>query len=345
MSAQSGAPFGHFRKTAPSKGPRSYYWLESWTLTNQRPDVDVGVVTWNTADVTPKALRALLDSEQGCRIRLLVRDNASSDGTVEAIRATVPEAEIDAGTRNLGFGAGMNTIFARSSAPWLLVLNPDAWPSPNAIGRLVEAAERHPRAAAIAPRLENADGTLQHSTHPFPSISVAANVAFRWGRLPPEKADALMLEGSWAHDREREVDWAIAASMLLRHSALERIGGFDETFFMYVEDLEWCWRARTLGWEIWFEPSAVFQHVGNVSGQKAYGDKRRRTFFLNELIFYRRTHGRAAALAWWAVNLAGSGVRMASAIGKRDRAQARHWRSYARDLVAARIDGRRKAPD
>lgn len=310
-------------------------------MSDPRPEVDVAIVTWNTADHTPAALRALLDSEQGCRIRLYVRDNASSDGTVDAVRAAVSEAEVDVGD-NIGFGAGMNTIFRRSSAPWIFLLNPDAWPTPGAIGRLVESAERHPRAAAVAPRLEGADGTLQHSTHPFPSLRVAANVAFRWERMSRKQADDMMLEGSWAHDREREVDWAIGASLLLRRSALERIGGFDESFFMYVEDLEWCWRAHKLGWEIWFEPSAVVTHVGNVSGEKRYGTLRRRTFFINEIRFYRREHGRARGAAWWAINLAGSGVRLAGALLKGNREQAQHWRSYARDLVGARIDARRR---
>jgi hypothetical protein len=271
----------------------------------------------------------------------LLRDNGSTDGTADAVRAAVPEAEIEAGD-NLGFGAGMNTIFRRSTAPWIFLLNPDAWPTPGAIGRLVEAAERHPRAAAVAPRLENTDGTLQHSTHPFPSLRVAANVAFRWGRMSREQSDEMMLEGSWAHDREREIDWAIGASLLLRRDALERIGGFDESFFMYVEDLEWCWRARKLGWEIWFEPSAVISHVGNVSGEKRYGSLRRRTFFVNEIRFYRREHGRAGAIAWWTINLAGTGGRLAGALLRRDRGRARHWGSYARDLLAARIGVRRR---
>src|SRR6266702_2887491 len=127
---------------------------------SDRQRVDVCVVTWNTAELTAEALRRLMDSDQGCSLRLLVRDNGSSDATPELLKERVPEAEVDAGSENLGFAAGVNTLLGRSSAPWILLLNSDAWPEPGAIGRLVDAARAHPRAAAVAPRLERPGGTL-----------------------------------------------------------------------------------------------------------------------------------------------------------------------------------------
>ena len=229
-------------------------------MTDARPRVDVGVLTWNTADVTPTALRRLLDSDQGVDLRLLVRDNGSSDGTPDRIGETVPEADLERGTENLGFAAGVNAIIARSKAPWFFLLNSDAWPLDGAIGRLVAAADGRPRAAAIAPRIEYPDGRLQHSTHPFPSSRVAATLAFRRD-LPAGLGDELFLEGAWMHDRPRRLDWAIGAALLMRRAAIEDIGGFDESFFFYAEDLEWCWRAHRKGWEIWFEPGAVVTHV------------------------------------------------------------------------------------
>lgn len=299
------------------------------------PNVDVAVVTWNTREHTPGALRALLDSDQGCDITLYVRDNDSADGTADAVAERVPEAHLDRGTENLGFGAGMNTIFARSSAPWIFLLNPDATPQPGAIGRLVAAAERHPQAGMVAPRLENEDGTFQHSAHPFPSLAVAADVALRWHRLPASRTEQLLLEGSWQGKDERRIDWSIAAAWLIRRSALEKIGGFDESFFMYAEDLEWCYRAHRRGYEIWFEPSAVVTHIGNVSGEQKFGDRRTRAHLRNTIRFYRREHGAAGALAWWGLNLAGAGVRSVSAMRHRRRTEAARWRRYGKDLVGA----------
>src|SRR5438874_10878189 len=117
--------------------------------TSSDTPVDVFVVTWNTAELTVEALRRLLDSDQGCSLRLLVRDNGSSDGTPELLKERVPEAEVDAGSENLGFAAGVNTLLGRSSAPWILLLNSDAWPEPGAIGRLVDARRARPRPAAV----------------------------------------------------------------------------------------------------------------------------------------------------------------------------------------------------
>jgi GT2 family glycosyltransferase len=303
-------------------------------MTDARPRVDVGVLTWNTADVTPTALRRLLDSDQGVDLRLLVRDNGSSDGTPDRIGETVPEADLERGTENLGFAAGVNAIIARSKAPWFFLLNSDAWPLDGAIGRLVAAADGRPRAAAIAPRIEYPDGRLQHSTHPFPSSRVAATLAFRRD-LPAGLGDELFLEGAWMHDRPRRLDWAIGAALLMRRAAIEDIGGFDESFFFYAEDLEWCWRAHRKGWEIWFEPRAVVHHIANASGEQMFGVTRNRAHMANAWRFYRREHGAIAATTWWALNVAGSSRRLAGALARRDRGGARNWAAYTRAQIAA----------
>jgi len=297
----------------------------------------VCVVTWNTAELTAEALRRLLDTDQGCEVHLLVRDNASSDGTPEILRDRVPEADVDAGTENLGFAAGVNTLLARATAPWVLLLNSDAWPEPGAIGIMVEAAEKHPRAAAVAARLERPDGTLEHSTFPFPSIRIAATMAFMRERLPQARAEELMLEGAWMHDEARAVDWAVGAALLIRREALQAIGPLDESFFMYVEDVEWCWRATRKGWQIWFEPAAVVRHVGNASGAKRYGHQRTRVYMANTYRFYRREHGAPSAIAYRALNLIGSGRRYLAARLKGDKEMARYWRGYiGANLATAR---------
>src|ERR1700687_2415021 len=255
------------------------------------PVGDVGVVTWNSRDLTVEALRRLVDTEQGCRLRLLVRDNGSTDGTADAIAAVVPEAQLDAGKINLGFAGGVNTLLARSSAEWFLALNSDAWPEDGAVGRLVEAAIARPRAAAVAARLERPDGTLEHSTHPFPSSAVAALVLTRIYRRLPSLAWRHCIEGAWSHDETRRVDWAVGAALLLRRQAIADVGLLDERFFMFAEDVEWCWRARAKGWEIWFEPSAVVRHVGNASGAQSYGSSRTDAYLRNTYRFYRGEHG------------------------------------------------------
>jgi GT2 family glycosyltransferase len=138
-----------------------------------------------------------------------------------------------------------------------------------------------------------------------------------------------MLEGFWMHDRPRRVDWAIGAALLIRREALDDIGSFDERFFMYVEDLEWCWRAHRRGWEIQFEPGAIVRHVGNASGVQDEGT-RTRAYLLNAYRFYGREHGPLASFAYRALNLIGASMRYASAIRRKDRAGTRFWRANIR---------------
>lgn len=303
-----------------------------------RPQVDVGVVTWNTAELTVRALRHLLDTDQGADLRLLVRDNASSDGTAAAIERAVPEAEVDHGTENLGFAGGMNTIIERASAPWFLALNSDAWPHPAAVARLVDTALRHPRAAAVAPRLERPDGSLEHSTHPFPSLTVAATMAIggdRW--LPRVVRDRLMLEGTWGHDRPRRVDWAVGAALLMRRAALDAVGGFDEGYFMYAEDLDWCWRAARLAWTVEFDPNAVVVHVGNASGSHRYGDRRTRTYLQNTHRWYKSVHGPRRSAAYRRLNAIGA-LRSQLAARRRHDPEAADWWRAVRDVHRAPVD-------
>ena len=292
-------------------------------MSGDLPRVDVGVVTWNTRDLTVSALRRLLDTDQGADLRLLVHDNASSDGTADAVREQVPEADVVSWPDNLGFAAAVNRLLERADSEWFLMLNSDAWPAPGAVGRMVDAAVRHPRAAAVAPRLERPDGSLEHSTHPFPSVSVAAASVLP---LRNSWAERHALHSAWRHDRERQVDWAVGAALLVRRSAVAEIGGLDESFFMYVEDLEWCHRAAQRGWEIWFTPEAVVVHVGNASGKTKYGGSRSAVWIANTNRFYRRHHGRAGTLAYRLTNAAGAVVAAVRALVRRDREAARFWR-------------------
>jgi GT2 family glycosyltransferase len=290
-------------------------------MSTETAEVDVAVVTWNTREVTLDALAALgsaLFDTATPGVRVLVRDNGSTDGTAEAIAATFPDIELDAGGENLGFAGGVNTILRRSRAKWVLLLNSDAWPEPGAIDQLVACGDRHPHAAAIAPRLLRPDDTLEPSTWPFPSLRVAARAALR------------PLRYVWPHDRERSIDWAVGAALLIRRTALDEIGALDDSLFMYAEDLDWCWRAREAGWQVWFTPDAVVRHIGNASGSKRYGARQPAAWIANSIIVYRRRHSAIATGCWQAVNSLGAvlAARRASKAG--NSANEAHWRSQVR---------------
>ena len=298
--------------------------------------VDVGIVTFNTAEMTASALRHLLDHDQGADLRVLVHDNASSDGTVERLASEVPEAQVEAGVENEGFAAGMNRLLARSTASWFVALNSDAWPERGAIGRLVRTAEDRPETALVVPRLERPDGTLEHSTHPFPSLGISLLLATGAHRLvPAARRELLALPGAWGHDRLRQVDWAVGAAWLLRRSVVDQVGGFDTRFFMYAEDLDWCWRARRAGWEVWFDPRATVVHVGNASGEGAYGERRTAAYLHNTDRFLRQARGPAFAALYRWINAAGCLRRALGARIRRDPDRAAHWKAAAAANVRA----------
>jgi N-acetylglucosaminyl-diphospho-decaprenol L-rhamnosyltransferase len=191
-----------------------------------------------------------------------------------------------------------------------------------------------PRAAAVAARLERPDGTLEHSTHPFPSSAVAALVLTRMYRRLPSLAWRHCIEGAWSHDTSRRVDWAVGAALLLRRQAIADVGLLDERFFMYAEDVEWCWRARAKGWEIWFEPSAVVRHVGNASGAQSYGSSRTDAYLRNTYRFYRGEHGPLATAGYRALNAAGALRNYAGCRRRGEAADAARWRAQMRVHLA-----------
>jgi N-acetylglucosaminyl-diphospho-decaprenol L-rhamnosyltransferase len=284
------------------------------------PNVDVGIVTHGARDVAVAAIGRLLDVAGD--LRVLVHDNASPDGTAEAIATSHPSVDLQRSPVNLGFAAGMNRVLARSTAPWLLALNPDAWPEPGAVERLVTAGEAHPRVAAVAPMLLRPDGRLEHSTQPLPSLRVAASCA-------AGGYDRLV-----RRDRPGDVGWAVGAALLLRRRAVEDVGGFDERLFLFAEDLEWCWRARDRGWTIRFEPEAVVRHIGGASASVTYGRRRTRAHVHNTYRVFRERRGALATLAYRALNVVGCARLYLLARLRRDAEGRAEWADHLRAHLA-----------
>jgi len=298
------------------------------------PHVDVCVLTWNTRDLSLPLLQKLLDSDQGVPFRVLVRDNGSTDGTAEAIARDLPAVDLEAGVDNLGFAAGMNRLFARSRAPYVFCLNSDACPEPGTLRTLVSVAQRLAGLAAVAPRLVRPDGSLEHSTWPFPSLALSALFASGARELLPLRAvDRLMLDPGWRHDRPRWVGWAVGAALLIPRSTLDRVGGFDESFFMYGEDADWCWRARERGLGIWFEPSASVCHVGSVSAERRYRGEVTARKVAATIRLIRGHRGPAAAAAFRGLELATAARLWARARRQGDASMQQHWAVTARALA------------
>lgn len=188
--------------------------------------------------------------------RITVVDNASRDGTPAFVRDRFPAIEVVELADNVGYGAACNVGISRSGSPLVLLLNPDAWPVGDAVARLAECVERHPRLAAAAPELRSPDGRRQPSFVPFPTRWWLGQPAISAHRARVPKV------------RTGRRGFLIGAALLVRRDAVQQVGGFDESFFMFYEEVDLCRRLQEAGWQIGTFDAAAFIHVGGTSTRR-----------------------------------------------------------------------------
>ncbi|HZG36274.1 MAG TPA: glycosyltransferase family 2 protein [Gaiellaceae bacterium] len=222
-------------------------------------DVSVVVVTY---DALPW-LERCLESVRG--LETIVVDHGSTDGTVELVRQRFPDVRLIE-QENLGLAAGWNAGMRRASGRWFLILNADAWLPEGSLGRLVAFAEEHPEAAVVGPRLLNPDGSLQRSVRGFPTLwRLATEYLFLRKLAPRTQLVNAFYAGGFRHDHVREVDVVMGACMLVRRAAVDQVGELDESFFLFSEETDWCYRFVQAGWKVLFFPGADCIHVGGAS--------------------------------------------------------------------------------
>lgn len=257
----------------------------------QAPRLSVLIVNWNTREDLARAIASVAQGGvPDCEV--IVVDNASSDGSAAQVRAHFPAVKVIENRQNVGFARAYNQALKAASGEYLLLLNPDCVVHPDALRRLVEFLEQHPRAAAVGPRLLNADGSLQYSCRRFPNFTAGLFRNTPLGRLfPGNRFSRGYLMEDEDHSALREVDWLSGAALCTSRAALAEIGLLDETFFMYCEDVDWCYRAREKGWQISYLPSATITHlIGRASDQRPR--EMVREFHRSMAHFYRKHYAR-----------------------------------------------------
>jgi len=200
---------------------------------------------------------------------IFVIDNNSADYSSEMVAKNHPWVNLVINKDNLGFARANNQALALASGKYILLLNPDTEIYSGAIGSLIYFLDNHPQAGIVAPQLINTDGSIQASCRAFPTFTGLLYELVGLSRLMPPGSKARsykMLD--WAHDDERQVDQPEGACLLIRKEVFSQIGLFDESFFMLFEEVDWCYRAKRGGWEIWFTPKArVLHHLGQAIKQ------------------------------------------------------------------------------
>ena len=222
--------------------------------------LDVVIVSYRSRELLRICLEALRTNPPSVPMSLVVVDNDSRDGTARMIKREFPEVELIASSENLGFAAATNLGARRGSAPRLLALNPDTAVTEGALDRVLSLLDSHPDVAVVGPRLLRPDGSFDHAARrSFPTPLSALGHFTGLGR----RAGAA---GKLAAYRAPEVesgpvDAVNGAFMLMRRSAFEDAGGFDEGYWMYMEDLDFSYRLAQRGWISWYEPAAIVHHV------------------------------------------------------------------------------------
>jgi N-acetylglucosaminyl-diphospho-decaprenol L-rhamnosyltransferase len=229
-------------------------------------DVSVVIVSWNTRDLLLRCLESL--KAEAARSRLYVEvfvvDNASADGSVEAVNENFPDVTVLAQSENLGFAAANNLAIDQATGTALLLLNPDTEMRPGSLRTLWTTLHAGQHVGLVAPILLNPDGSLQSAGYRFPGLTQTILDIFPLHPYLMESG----LNGRF--DRGDglspfEIDHPLGACMLVRREVIDAIGGLDNSFYMYSEEIDWCQRIKSAGWTILMAPAAEVTHYGGRS--------------------------------------------------------------------------------
>ena len=294
-------------------------------------ELSVIIVNYNAGPLLEVCLASIQRFGGDLALEVLVVDNASADGSLEALRR-FPQVRLIPNRDNRGFAAAVNQGLAAAAGRYFLLLNPDTEVVSRVFRALVAFAEAHPDAGVVGPRLRNPDGSLQTSAYRFPTLFQAAGTVLRLQRLVPVSFLRARL-GWWLgryfgqldpHVTARPVDYVTGACMLIRREVVERIGGFDPRFFLYFEEKDFCLRAGQAGWRVWFDPAAeVVHHIGGSSGDRPEITVLERMRSMRS--FYDKHYGWARRLAVRAILFAGGLLRCAGAAVTGDGAALSAW--------------------
>jgi len=267
-------------------------------------DVSIIIVSWNVRELLRRCLLSVRQQTtedrrpteyktdvRGLLSEILVADNASRDGTVEMLHAEFPDVRVIANTENVGFTRANNQALAIAQGRYLFLLNPDTALHPGALQTLYDYAEAHPRVGIIGPQLFYGDGTPQSSRRRFPTLATAfleSTKLQQW--FPRNRVLARYYMLDTPDDAAQEVDWVTGAAMFVRRAVYEQIGGLDEAFFMYSEELDWCYRAKHAGWQIVYLPTARVIHYEGKSSEQVVA-QRDMYFHSSKVRFFHKTRG------------------------------------------------------
>jgi len=270
-------------------------------------DLSILIVTYNSRPLIDALLNGLAWQIDGLNAEVVLVDNASHDGTADAVAERHPGVRLVRSSRNLGFAAGNNLAARHAQGRVLLLLNPDAMPARGCVARGLALMDGDPGVGLAGARLLADDGATQPSARMFPTLMQEAIVLSGLAARFPGSRWFGRLDRTWADPAHAaHVDWVPGAFALVRHDLFDRLGGFDERFFLYYEEVDLCRRIRAAGYRVQYWPELRVHHIGGVSARTVTGATVARSGSQltlwrarSGLLYYRKNHGWLTA---WAVN-------------------------------------------
>ena len=250
------------------------------------------IVSWNVVEDLSNCLKSIGENPLSGEFEIIVVDNASTDGTVDVIKSDFPEVKIIANNENLGFAAGNNRGISEASGAYVLLLNPDTIIHPRSLDGLIGFMDDNADVGLCGPKLLNGDGSIQRSARRYPSFRGALHrhTAFKsLGVFKGEYKKWLMKD--FGQDEQKDVEQLMGAALIIRKSVLDKVGGMDERFFMYYEEVDLCYRIKQAGWRVVFLPGASITHLGGRSSEQVPVEKQLMAM-TSLLKFFRKHRGK-----------------------------------------------------
>jgi hypothetical protein len=248
--------------------------------------LSVVIVSWNVCDLLLACLDSIYAAYPQQDIEIIIVDNASSDGTVEAVQNQFPQVHLQVNTSNVGFAAANNQGIRSSQGEQILLLNPDTVIKPEALHILSRFLDEQPEAGGCGPYMINSDGTMQYSCSPEPTLWREFS---RLMHLPGIRPDGYYEMSTWDTHAPQKVDTILGACLLIRRSILNSIGLMDESYFIYSEEVDLCRRIRQIGADIYWVPRARVVHHGGQSTRQV-SDQMFLQLYKAKIQYFRKHH-------------------------------------------------------
>lgn len=266
-------------------------------MSTNNPDLSIIIVNWNTKNLLQKCLESIYKTTRKISYEIFVVDNASSDKSALMVEENFKKVKLIKNKENMGFAKANNQAIKQALGRYILLLNPDTLILNNALNKMVEFLETHPKIGILGPQLLNTNGSLQLSCRTFPTLSSQIIILLKLHHIFPNLSPVKKyFMSDWKHDKAKEVDQVMGACFMVRKKVCDQIGLFDEKYWIWFEEVDFCKRAKNKSWKIYFLPQVKILHHQGQSFKQLLSIKKQIKFNNSLLRYFKKHHSLASYL-------------------------------------------------